>query len=89
VALDFSMRPRLEWKVAPNGLIGTYDSQLSEEFFESLCRHAGLCLHVKCEGGKNLHHIQEACFKGVAQAMRRAIEIDPRIHGVLSTKGML
>ncbi len=89
VALDFSARPRLVWRVRPNGLIGDYDSQLSEEFFEALCRHAGLCLHVTCKGGKNLHHVQEACFKGVAQAMRCAVEIDPRIEGVLSTKGVL
>lgn len=89
VALDFSNRPRLVWRVEPNGWIGEYDSQISEEFWESVCRHAGLCLHVVCEGGKNLHHIQEACFKGIAQAMRRAVEIDPRIQGVLSTKGVL
>lgn len=89
VALDFSGRPKLVWKVEPDGWIGEYDSQLSEEFFEALCRKAGLNLHVMCSEGKNLHHIQEACFKGIAQAMRRAVEIDPRIDGVLSTKGVL
>jgi imidazoleglycerol-phosphate dehydratase len=78
------------WNVGPDGVIGgAYDSQLSEEFFEALCRHSGLCLHVKTEGGKNFHHIQEAVFKGAAQAMRRAVAIDPRVEGVLSTKGVL
>jgi imidazoleglycerol-phosphate dehydratase len=90
IALDFSGRPRLVWRVGPNGVIGgAYDSQLSEEFWEAVCRKAGLCLHVICEGGKNYHHIQEACFKGIAHAVRRAIEIDPRIKGVLSTKGTI
>ena len=50
-----------------------------------LTRHAGLCLHVKCEGGKNLHHVQEACFKGLAQAIRRAVTIDPGIDGQYGT----
>ncbi len=89
VALDLSGRARLVWRVSPNGWIGDYDSQLSEEFFESVCRRAGINLHVVCEGGKNLHHIQEACFKGIGQALRRAVAIDPRIEGVLSTKGTL
>jgi imidazoleglycerol-phosphate dehydratase len=89
VALDISGRPRLVWRVGPDGWIGDYDSQLTEEFLEALTRHAGLCLHVACEGGKNLHHIQEACFKGLAQALRRAVEIDPRVKGVPSTKGVL
>ena len=89
VALDFSGRPRLVWGVGPDGMIGAYDSQLSEEFWEAVSRHCGLCMHVLCDGGKNFHHIQEACFKAIAHAMRCAIEIDPKISGVMSTKGTL
>ena len=89
VALDLSGRPKLIWRVEPDGWIGEYDSQLSEEFVEALCRQAGICLHVICQGGKNIHHVQEACFKALARALRRAVEIDPRIQGVPSTKGVL
>lgn len=90
-ALDFSGRPFFIWNVdVPTDKIGTFDTELAREFFQALSTHAGLTLHIDMLHGFNSHHIVEATFKSVAQAMRRAVEIDPRANGAIpSTKGTL
>lgn len=91
VALDFSGRPFLVWDVNfPTEKIGAFDTELVREFFQALSTHAGLTLHITQVHGENAHHIAESIFKGVAQALREAIEIDPRRQDVIpSTKGVL
>ena len=91
VSLDASGRPYLIWKVrVPTERLGEMDTQLFKEWFQAFAQHAGLTLHVENVYGENSHHIVESCFKGVARALREAIEIDPRRAGeVPSTKGQL
>ena len=91
VALDASNRPYLVWKVAfTRPSIGGVDSELFQEWFRAFAQHAGLTLHVETLYGQNHHHIIESCFKGLARALRVAIEIDPRqATAVPSTKGVL
>jgi imidazoleglycerol-phosphate dehydratase len=91
VALDLSGRPYLAFDVeVPAEQIGSYDPDLTEEFFVALTRSAGITLHVRLLAGRNSHHIVEAVFKGVAKALQAACEIDPRRAGdVPSTKGSL
>lgn len=90
-SLDVSGRPLLSYDVAvPVEAIGNYDPDLTEEFFTAFSRAAGLTLHIKLLSGRNGHHIIEAVFKSVAQALRQATEIDPRNPAkVPSTKGRL
>ncbi|MPL71094.1 imidazoleglycerol-phosphate dehydratase [Rhodobacter sp. 140A] len=90
-ALDLSGRPYLVWNVDfPTQKIGTFDSELVREFFQALSTNGGITLHVDKVHGINSHHIAEAAFKSVARALRAAVEIDPRMAGVLpSTKGAL
>ena len=91
VALDASNRPYLIWKVAiPRDKLGTMDTELFKEWFQAFAQHGGLALHVETLYGENSHHIVESCFKGLARALRQAIEIDPRqAEAVPSTKGSL
>ncbi len=91
VALDASNRPYLIWKVAiPRDKLGTMDTELFKEWFQAFAQHAGLTLHVENLYGENSHHIVESCFKGLARALRQAIESDPRqTEAVPSTKGSL
>jgi imidazoleglycerol-phosphate dehydratase len=91
VALDVSGRPFLVWKVEfTRSKIGTFDTELVREFFQALAQHAGLTLHVETAYGENSHHIAESCFKGVARALRQAVEIDSRQGGAVpSTKGLI
>jgi len=90
VALDLSGRSHFVWEVPlPKAKIGTWDSELAEVFFEGFCRSARVNLHVTLERGDNLHHIVEGCFKAFARALRQALERDPRVVGVPSTKGAL
>lgn len=91
VALDLSGRPFLKFKVdVPAERIGSYDPDLTEEFFTALVRSAGITMHVRLRDGKNSHHIVEAVFKSVARALAEATGIDPRRAGrVPSTKGVL
>lgn len=91
VALDISGRPYLIWKVAfSQPKLGTMDTELFREFFQALSQMAGITLHVENLYGINNHHIVESCFKGVARALRAAVEIDPRKAGAVpSTKGTL
>jgi imidazoleglycerol-phosphate dehydratase len=91
VALDASNRPYLVWKVAfKRPSIGGVDSELFQEWFRAFAQHAGLTLHVENLYGENHHHIIESCFKGLARALRLAVEPDPRAGGAVpSTKGSL
>jgi imidazoleglycerol-phosphate dehydratase len=90
VVLDFSGRPFLVWHVAlPKVQVGNFDLELVEEFFTAFCNHAGANVHVNLAYGDNLHHIVEAIFKAFARALDEATQLDPRISGVLSSKGSL
>ena len=91
VALDISGRPWLVWKdLFSQTRLGTMDTEMFEHFFHSFAQAAGITLHVETLYGTNNHHIAEAAFKGVARALRTAIEIDPRkADAIPSTKGTL
>jgi imidazoleglycerol-phosphate dehydratase len=90
VALDISGRPYLVWKVALSmPRLGEWDTELIEHWFHSFAGAAGITLHVETLYGANNHHIVESCFKGLARALRQAVEIDPRKGDAIpSTKGM-
>ena len=89
-AVDVSGRGELYWDV-PIGpdKVGTFDTELGHEFFCGLAREAGVTLHLRLVCGSNAHHILEATFKACARALREALEDDPRVSGVPSTKGSL
>jgi imidazoleglycerol-phosphate dehydratase len=91
VALDLSNRPYLVWRVNfARDKLGEMDTELFKEWFHAFAQNAGMTLHVENLYGTNSHHIIESCFKGLARALRRAVEIDPRKAGeVPSTKGKL
>ena len=90
VVLDFSGRPFLVWHVdLPKAQVGSFDLELVEEFFTAFCNHAGANIHVNLAYGDNLHHIVEAVFKALARALDEATQLDPRVQGVLSSKGAL
>jgi imidazoleglycerol-phosphate dehydratase len=91
VVLDASNRPYIIWQVDfPIPKVGEMDTELFKEWFQALSQSAGLTLHVENIYGANSHHIIESCFKGLARALRQAVEIDPRKEGVVpSTKGVL
>ena len=89
-ALDLSGRPFLVWKVEfPAEKIGRFDTELVREFFTAFAMNARMTLNVAMLDGANSHHIAEATFKAVAQALRTAVEPDPRSSGIPSTKGTL
>jgi imidazoleglycerol-phosphate dehydratase len=91
VALDISGRPFLVWKAEfSQKRLGEMDTEMFEHFFHSFAQSAGLTLHVETLYGSNNHHIAESAFKGLARALREAVEIDPRKAGnIPSTKGVL
>ena len=91
VALDVSNRPYLIWKVAfSRHKLGQMDTELFKEWFQAFAQAARVTLHVENLYGENNHHIVESCYKGLARALRQAIEIDPRkADAVPSTKGVL
>ena len=91
VSLDVSQRPYLIWKVAfTKPKLGDMDTELFKEWFQAFSQAAGVTLHIENLYGENNHHIVESCFKGLARALREAIEIDPRkSDAVPSTKGVL
>jgi len=90
VAVDISGRPFLVYNVRlPKVKIGEFDVELAREFFQAFANHCGLNLHINVMYGDNVHHILEACFKAVARAMDMATQLDPRVQGVMSTKGVL
>src|SRR5512133_1355454 len=90
VALDLSGRPYLVYNVRlPKVKIGDFDVELAREFFQALVNNLGANLHINVMYGDNVHHILEACFKAAARALDTATQLDPRIVGVMSTKGKL
>ena len=90
VSVDVSNRPYLVYRAEfDNVRIGTFDATLTEDFLYAFSQNAGLDLHVELRYGKNPHHIVEAVFKGVARALRVAVERDPRVKGLPTVKGAL
>jgi imidazoleglycerol-phosphate dehydratase len=91
VVLDLSGRPGLEFHVPfTRPLIGTFDVDLTHEFFQGFVNHALVTLHIDNLRGDNAHHQAETVFKAFARALRMAVERDPRnVGGVPSTKGSL
>ncbi len=90
VAVDLSGRPYLVYNVRlPKVKIGEFDVELVREFFQAFANNCGLNLHLNVMYGDNVHHVIEACFKAAARALDQATQLDPRIEGVLSTKGKL
>jgi imidazoleglycerol-phosphate dehydratase len=90
VALDVSNRPYFVYRVdVTNDRIGDFDAALSEDFLYAFSQNAGLDLHVELRYGKSPHHIVEAVFKGLARALRVAVEKDPRVAGFPTVKGAL
>jgi imidazoleglycerol-phosphate dehydratase len=91
VAIDVSGRPFLVFKVRFNrDKIGTFDTELVNEWFQAFAMNCGLTLHVETLYGSNDHHISESCFKGLARALRAALSIDPKAaNEIPSTKGSL
>ena len=90
-ALDLSGRSCLRYTAQiPSQKIGTFDTELVEEFFLGLTRNAGMTLHMKMMDGANSHHIVEAMFKALGRALREAVSIDETLGGEIpSTKGVL
>lgn len=89
-AIDISGRPFLAWEAAFTApMCGSFDTQLAEEFFRAVAVHGGLTVHMRLLAGRNDHHRLEALFKAFGLAMRDAAARDPRVTGVLSTKGSL
>jgi imidazoleglycerol-phosphate dehydratase len=91
VALDLSNRPYLIWRVElARDKLGSMDTELFKEWFQAFSQSAGATLHVETLYGENTHHKVESCFKGLARALRLAVELDPRkADAVPSTKGVL
>ena len=91
VVVDFSGRPGLVMDVPfKSGMIGTFDTQLTHEFFQGFVNHAFVTLHIDNLKGDNAHHQAETVFKAFARALRGALERDPRAAGMIpSTKGSL
>ncbi len=91
VAVDVSGRPFLVFKAEfARDKIGTFDTQLVNEWFQAFAMNAGITLHVETLYGSNDHHIAESCFKGLARALRIALAIDPQAaNEIPSTKGSL
>ncbi len=88
--VDFGGRPYLEYQVSiPAAQVGQFDTELVREFLQALAVKAGMNIHIRQFSGVNTHHIIEAVFKALGQAIRQGVEIDQRIQGVMSTKGTL
>ena len=89
-AVDLSGRPYLV-HTEPDivELIGSYDTSLTRHIFESIVAEARITLHVNVLSGRNAHHVVEAQFKAFSRALRAAVELDPRVVGIPSTKGTL
>lgn len=92
--VDVSGRPYVVHSGEPAGqeyhlIGGHFTGSMTRHVFESLAYHAGICLHVDLIRGRDPHHIVEAQFKALARALRSAVEPDPRVSGIPSTKGAL
>ena len=89
-AVDLSGRPFCVWRAeVPAETLGTFNAQLAEEFWRAVSSSGAMALHVVCHHGRNTHHIVEGIFKATARALRQAVEVDPRMSGIPSTKGVL
>jgi imidazoleglycerol-phosphate dehydratase len=89
-AVDLSGRPFCVWRAdVPGEALGAFNAPLAEEYWRAASAHGAFNLHVVCHHGRNAHHIVEGIFKATARALRQAVEIDPRVQGVPSTKGVL
>ena len=91
VSLDLSNRPYLVWnvKLAVEKL-GEMDTELFKEWFHAFCQSAGITLHVENIYGDNSHHKIESCYKGLARALREAVQVDQRAENIIpSTKGTI
>lgn len=90
VIVDLSNRPHLEYRAEfPSQKVGTFDTELVHEFLWKLALEARMNLHVIVHYGHNTHHMIEAIFKALGRALDEATQVDPRVKGVPSTKGML
>jgi len=91
VNLDVSGRPYLVYKVEfpKKSKLKEFDPDLVEDFLQAFVSHSGITLHVAAHYGRNTHHIIEAVFKALGRALRQAVELDPRVKGIPSTKGKL
>ena len=91
VVLDISGRPGLVFNVDfTRATIGEFDVDLIHEFFQGFVNHALVTLHIDCLAGNNAHHQAETIFKAFGRALRMAVELDPRMSGMMpSTKGSL
>lgn len=92
--VDVSGRPFLVHSGEPDGfefhrIGGHFTGSMVRHVFEAITFNAGITVHVRVLGGRDPHHIAEAEFKAFARAMRRAVELDPRVDGIPSTKGAL
>ena len=89
-AVDLSGRPCCVWKAeVPPETLGAFNAPLAEEFWRAVSSSGAFALHVVLHHGRNAHHIVEGIFKACARALRQAVEPDPRMTGVPSTKGVL
>ncbi|MGA2705655.1 MAG: imidazoleglycerol-phosphate dehydratase HisB [Isosphaeraceae bacterium] len=89
-AVDLGGRPFFVWNAPmPAPKVGTFDSELVADFWHAVCTQGRMNLHVMLHYGRNTHHISEAIFKGLAHAIREAVELDPRSAEIPSTKGVL
>ncbi len=89
-AVDLSGRPFCVWRAeVPMETLGTFNSQLAEEFWRAVSSSGAFALHVLLHHGRNTHHVIEGIFKATARALREAVEPDPRNSGIPSTKGIL
>lgn len=89
-AVDFGGRPYFHYDVKfPSSKVGQFDCELVGEFWQAFAMNAPCNLHIKLHHGDNAHHIAEAVFKATARALRMAVEADPRVHDIPSTKGVL
>jgi imidazoleglycerol-phosphate dehydratase len=88
VVIDFCDRPYLVYNAAiPPGRIGLFDVELVETFFLGLVGHSRATIHCNVHYGRNRHHIVEALFKAFSRAADEATQLEPRLHGLLTTKG--
>jgi imidazoleglycerol-phosphate dehydratase len=89
-AVDLSGRPFFVWRAeVPVETLGNFSASLAEEFWRAVSSSGTFNLHVVCHYGRNTHHIIEGIFKATARALRQAVEMDPRMTGIPSTKGVL
>ena len=89
-AIDLSGRPYLHFEADfTTPQLGDMDSEMVREFFQAISVHGGMNLHIKIFHGVNNHHICEAIFKAFGRALSAALSLDPRVQGVLSTKGSI